>query len=249
MDAQRIPEPARKNALAKTDTVQQVATSLYLRRTFAGLARTEGIANDPSIQSAIRQSEEKILADAYLAKLDEKNKVSDAIIEKQAQAAYKADPKKFEAPEQVRARHILIKKDVESGKAKGEKLLSELKAGAKFEELAKQHSGDTGSASRGGDLGFFGKGQMVPAFEQAAFSLAKPGDTSGLVESPFGWHIIQLEQRRSAGPLPYDEIKDRLKAEISNRLINDARAKESQRLLEQVKMNRDAMESFSATFR
>jgi peptidyl-prolyl cis-trans isomerase D len=97
--------------------------------------------------------------------------------------------------EQVRARHILVsfRNDAEEAqaRAKAEDLLRQLRAGADFAALAREHSDDPGSAEQGGDLGFFGRGQMVPEFEDVAFTLDK-GATSDLVQSPFGYHIIQV---------------------------------------------------------
>ncbi|MHB2020675.1 MAG: peptidylprolyl isomerase [Candidatus Xenobia bacterium] len=90
----------------------------------------------------------------------------------------------FNSGEQVQCSHILIK-----DKARGEKLLTDLKGGASFEELAKQNS-ECPSKARGGDLGKFGKGQMVKEFETAAFGLAV-GEMSGLVQTKFGYHIIK----------------------------------------------------------
>jgi peptidyl-prolyl cis-trans isomerase C len=109
--------------------------------------------------------------------------------------------------EQVRASHILIKPDTSDpnadpnqakvkAKAKAEDLLKQIKDGADFAELAKTNSGDTYSAIQGGDLGFFGRSQMVPAFERAAFAL-KAGQVSDVVETPFGYHIIKVTDRKN----------------------------------------------------
>ncbi len=94
--------------------------------------------------------------------------------------------------EQVHARHILIRfgDDEAAARKKAENILKQIRAGADFAEMARKYSEDTGTASKGGDLGFFGRGQMVPEFENAAFSL-KPGEVSGIVRSQFGFHIIQ----------------------------------------------------------
>src|ERR1700752_4141742 len=96
---------------------------------------------------------------------------------------------------QSRGSHILVK-DEELAKRLREELRQDP---SKFEELAKQNSTDTATAARGGDLGFFGQGRMVPPFEQAAFALEKVGDMSEVVKSPFGYHIIKLTERKEGG--------------------------------------------------
>jgi parvulin-like peptidyl-prolyl isomerase len=112
--------------------------------------------------------------------------------------------------EQVHARHILIAVksadapteeglDKPQARAKAEEVLKRVKAGENFEALAKEYSTDPGSKESGGDLGWFGKGRMVPEFEKAAFAL-QPGQVSEIVESPFGFHIIKVEGRRNGDP-------------------------------------------------
>lgn len=129
---------------------------------------------------------------------------------------YSENKAKFEMPEQVRASHILIMPDPNAtdpnqakvkAKAKAEDLLKQIKGGADFAELAKTNSGDTYSAAKGGDLGFFGKGQMVPDFEKAAFAL-KPGQVSDVVESQYGYHIIKLTDHKDANTMPFEQAKD-----------------------------------------
>ena len=90
-----------------------------------------------------------------------------------------------------------------------ESVLKEVRAGADFAELAKKHSAD-GSAQQGGDLNFFTKGQMVPAFDQAAFAL-KPGQISDIVTTQFGYHIIKVTERRAPSTVKFEEVSDRIK--------------------------------------
>jgi peptidyl-prolyl cis-trans isomerase D len=118
-------------------------------------------------------------------------------------------------PEQRRAAHILIAvpaqasaADKEKARAKAEKVLQQVKQDpSKFAELAKKYSDDPGSASNGGDLGFFGRGMMVKPFEDAAYGL-KPGEISGLVQSDFGYHIIKLLAVKAAKIPPLDQVKN-----------------------------------------
>ena len=110
---------------------------------------------------------------------------------------------------EVHARHILVKT-----KEEATDIIEQLQNGASFEVTAKEKS--TGpSATSGGDLGFFGKGQMVPEFEKAAFSLRKGKFTDTPVKTQFGWHIIKLEDRRKSEPPSFDSIKQKLQTEIS----------------------------------
>jgi len=119
--------------------------------------------------------------------------------------------------EQVRARHILIAfkpdasfKEKSAARAKAEDLRKKIAAGADFAALAEKNSDDTASAREGGDLGYFGKGQMVESFEKAAFGLT-PGKISPVVESDFGYHIIKVEAKKDAGKLKYEDVKPDLK--------------------------------------
>lgn len=130
---------------------------------------------------------------------------------------YRRNLDRFEVPEQVRVAHILIRMAGDAGetlrqqkRAQAEKILAEARSGKDFAQLARQHSEDPGSAAKGGDLGFFRRGTMIASFEEAAFAL-KPGDISGIVESPFGLHIIKCEGRIEAAVRPLTEVADEVK--------------------------------------
>jgi|KBSMisStandDraft_5_1062788.scaffolds.fasta_scaffold00117_39 peptidyl-prolyl cis-trans isomerase D len=112
--------------------------------------------------------------------------------------AYNDNIEQYSTPEQVRASHILLKtegKDDAAVKAKVEDLLKQAKAGADFGELAKKYSEDEGTAKNGGDLDYFTRGKMVPEFDEVAFTL-QPGQISGVVKSPFGYHIIKVTDKK-----------------------------------------------------
>jgi peptidyl-prolyl cis-trans isomerase D len=130
--------------------------------------------------------------------------------------------------EQVRARHILVRvdetaseEDRNAARAEAEALLRRVQAGEDFAALAREHSDDEGSAVRGGDLGFFPRGRMVDAFEEAAFGLQDGQVTEELVQSQFGFHIIKREARRE-GDVPVEEAK----RELAEGLFRRARAGE-----------------------
>ena len=115
----------------------------------------------------------------------------------------------FDKPEQVKARHILV---ADAGTAKT--VLAKLKAGGSWDALAKQYSTDPSSKDKGGELGFFGRGQMVPQFQDAAFG-AKAGQTVGPVKSPFGYHIIQVEEKKPATKATLANTHDQIKTQLT----------------------------------
>jgi peptidyl-prolyl cis-trans isomerase C len=138
-----------------------------------------------------------------------------------AQDFYAKNPDKFKQPETVRASHILVKiekDDTEATKkekrAKIDGVLKRAKAGEDFAALARDNSAD-GSASQGGDLGFFPRGQMVPPFDQAAFAL-KPGEISDVVTTDFGYHIIKLTEKKDGSLVPLEQVKPRVIEFLTN---------------------------------
>ncbi len=167
---------------------------------------------------------------SYANSIPEKRKVKYAVIETGKAAAdvqvtpqdlrayYDQHRDQYRMPEQVKVSHILIKtplpgpdgkvdeKGVAEAQHRAEDLLKQLKSGAKLEDLAKKYSEDPGSAKQGGSLGWIGKGQTVPEFEKVAFSLPK-GETSGLVKSSYGFHIIRVDDKQEAHLKTLDEVK------------------------------------------
>jgi peptidyl-prolyl cis-trans isomerase D len=136
----------------------------------------------------------------------------------------------FRTPDRVRVRHILIKtqgKPKEEApilRAKAEQILTQLKAGGNFAELAKKYSEDPGSAEKGGELGWVTHGQMVPSFEKACFSL-KPGELSGIVDTEYGYHIVQVEEKQEAHTETFDEARPQLLLEDKKQIAADTMRK------------------------
>jgi peptidyl-prolyl cis-trans isomerase D len=123
---------------------------------------------------------------------------------------------RFTAPEEVRARHILIKlppaaddKARAAARTKAEDVLAKVKNGDDFAKLAQEVSEDQGTASKGGDLGLFSRGHMVPAFDAAAFAL-EPGAVSDVVETPFGFHVIKVDEKLPGGAKPLEAVRDEI---------------------------------------
>lgn len=149
------------------------------------------------------------------AKITESIALSDA----QVRQAYEQNKDHYRVPDRVKARHILLMTQGKPAseepklKAQAEDLLKQLKGGADFAELAKKYSDDPGSKEKGGDLGWFGKGQMVPEFEAATFAL-KPNEISGVVKTSYGFHIIQVLEKEQAHLKTFDEVKDQIATEL-----------------------------------
>jgi len=198
----------------------------YLRmKLLAAEGMKAGLDKDDDVQRQLELMRENLVANAQLTKLEKSIAVSDADLKK----AYEDNKKDYE---EVKASHILIafkgspaaQKDKpemteEQAKAKAEDIRAKIVAGADFAETAKKESDDTGSGSRGGDLGSFGRGQMVPEFEQAAFT-AKPGEVTPVVRTQFGYHIIKVISHdytpfeQVKGPIEKREHQRRLQAKL-----------------------------------
>ncbi len=155
-------------------------------------------------------------------KVEKSISVSDA----QLRAAYSANMDNYRTPERVHARHILIKtadkSDAEKKQllTKAQDVLKQVKGGGNFAEIAKKNSDDPGSAEKGGDLGWVVRGQMVPEFEKAVFTL-KPNEISDIVTTTYGYHIIQVLEREPARVKPFDEVKASLADDLRKQGLTD----------------------------
>ncbi len=137
------------------------------------------------------------------------------VTDEELQKYYDENKAQFETPEQVKASHILVET-----KAEADDLLAQIKGGADFAELAKAHSKDPGSGAQGGDLGFFGKGQMVAPFEEAAFAL-EIGEVSEVVESEHGFHIIKLTDKKAAATATFEEKKEEIRETVFQQKLGE----------------------------
>lgn len=165
------------------------------------------------------------------------------ITDKDTQEYYDSHSDLFRRPEQVRASHILIKVGPNPTKEKRQKALEKIKEiqekikkGKDFAELAQAFS-DAPSASRGGDLGYFSRGQMLRSFEEAAFTL-NIGQVSAPVETPFGYHLIKVTDKRPETKMPFAKIKDRLKAYLVDQKLREKVRSYAEKLKKQAKIER-----------
>lgn len=201
--------PAEYQSYAMGPGKKQFAEDYLRMKMLAQLGYKNGLENDPAVQQQLALMKDNLVANAQLGQIDKSVTLSDADLQK----IYEANKKDYE---QVKARHILIafkgspaaqqgKPELteEQAKAKAEAIKKQIEGGAKFEDLAKKESDDTGSGSNGGELGAFGHGQMVPEFEKAAFE-AKAGDIIGPVRTQYGYHIIKVD---SHDYTPFEGVK------------------------------------------
>jgi peptidyl-prolyl cis-trans isomerase C len=196
--------PYLKPMTATAEGRKEMIDSMIVRELVLQEAKKAGIDKSPEVADRLEDLKKRVIIEAYWKKkVEEQAKISDADLQK----FYDENKEKFRTGDQVKASHILLKTEKEA-----QDVLAQLKAGGKFEDLARKYSVDPAGA-KGGDLGWFGKGSMIPEFEKAAFAL-KEGETSGIVKSKFGYHIIKLTGKRAAGLLPLAEVKDQIKAAL-----------------------------------
>ncbi|MBK9243848.1 MAG: peptidylprolyl isomerase [Burkholderiales bacterium] len=245
-DVHRLPPPAQAQLLGRPPELARFSQNLLTRRELARRAEAQGLLNDPKVAAALRAAQERVLSEAALDRAAGEPP-DRATLERLARNQYDADPKKFDTPEQVRVRHVLISAKACEAEAKAREILAKAsQPGADFAALAKANSDDPGSASRGGDLGFVARGRMVPAFEAAAFALKQPGDLSDVVKTDFGFHVIRLEERKPAERKPFEAVRDDLVKSIAQ---SEERSRR-QVLLDQIggsiQFNREAIDAMVA---
>ncbi len=174
----------------------------------AMLARRRGLEDTPAVRQQIQQATDRVLEGALLG-MDAAPKVTEDAIKARYDQLY---AKRGET-EQVHARHILVATEAEANK-----IIAQLNQGADFATLAKQYSKDP-DAKRGGDLGFFGRNQVLPGFGEAAFAL-QPGQVADKpVHNEFGWHVVMVEERRMAPPPSLAEVHDALRQQLMQEAV------------------------------
>lgn len=186
----------------------QLLDQLIGRQALVIAARKAGLDKDPQVSHDMARAAEEALQTAYLRR-EIGPKITDAALH----ARYDQDIAGKPGEPEIHARHILVDNEDEA-----KAIIAQIKGGADFAAVAKEKSTDHGSAdSNGGDLGWFKKGEMVPEFADAAFSL-KPGQLDETpVKTQFGWHVIQVLETRTAPPPSFEEAQEGLR----NDLVND----------------------------
>lgn len=200
--AQTLPPEYREAGLANlySQLVDEVANS----RLAAEAGRSDGLDAEEDIAMAMKLAADRVLAEAYMT-----NKVSAEISDEAIQSAYDTFVADSASREQVTASHILVETE-DTARA----IIEQLNDGADFAELAREKS--TGpSGPNGGSLGAFGRGQMVPAFEAAAFSMPVGSYSADPVQTQFGWHVIQVTDKGVEPAPSLDQMREQITANLS----------------------------------
>ncbi|MGN6537328.1 MAG: peptidylprolyl isomerase [Mesorhizobium sp.] len=173
-------------------------------KVMAAKAVADGLDKDADFQRRAAFLQERALHGGIVEK-----EVVDKITDDEVRARYDKEIAAQPAVNEVHARHILVKT-----KEEADAIIKELDGGAKFEELANKHTTDPSGKTSGGDLGWFGPGQMVPEFEKAAMALEPGSYTKEPVQTQFGWHVIKVEDKRPKQPPAFEQVKDQIRSAV-----------------------------------
>jgi peptidyl-prolyl cis-trans isomerase C len=177
----------------------------------AKAAEDAKLASGPEFTRRLAYLRDKLLVDEYLDA-----QVKKAVTPEAARKLYEETSKEMKPEEEVRARHILVESEEDAKKA-----AARVKGGEDFAKVAAEISTDPGSKTDGGELGFFTKDRMVAPFAEAAFKM-KPNEISDPVKSQFGWHVIQVEEKRTKPVPSFDEMKEQVEQYLTRRAQQEA---------------------------
>ncbi|MBW8269185.1 peptidylprolyl isomerase [Caldovatus aquaticus] len=183
---------------------------LITQHALVAAARRAGLDRDPAVAARIRRAEERELQQALVGR-EIAGRLSEAALRERYQREIASRPPE----EEIRARHILVPSEEEARAA----LAEARRPGADFAEIARRRSTGPG-AQEGGDLGFFKRGDMIPEFAEAAFALRAGQVSETPVQSPFGWHVIKVEERRPAAPPSFEEARETLRQQMAEEEVS-----------------------------
>jgi peptidyl-prolyl cis-trans isomerase C len=187
---------------------QNVLRGVISERLIYQEALKAGIDKSDEVKKRLEALQKQVVMQTFM-----EQKAKTLVTDTQLKAAYNEKVAAMKGEEEVKARHILV-----TDEAEAKKIGEQIKKGNDFDKIAKEKSTDKASGVNGGDLGWFTKDRMVPEFADAAFKLKK-GEVSSPVKTAFGWHIIKMEDRRAVKALPFDEMKEALKGDVTNKAV------------------------------
>jgi peptidyl-prolyl cis-trans isomerase C len=189
--------------------IGELLDALINMRLLANAAEAAGIDEAPAVERRLAFERMRALRDVYL-----REEALKAVTEDFVQKQYDEEKAEFEPQDELRLHHILVETEDEA-----KEIIADLEAGGDFAAIAKEKSTDTGSGAGGGDLGFVPRGVTVPEFEEAAFALEVGEVTDQPVQSPFGWHVIRLEEKRESSPPEFAAEENRIRTELLRSFI------------------------------
>jgi peptidyl-prolyl cis-trans isomerase C len=213
-EMERLPAPSRAY-LQAPDRKKQFVENMILNELLYAEGQKQGYDKDEDIERQVNDLRRRLVVQRVVREFQKPPEITD----EQAKKYYDDNPNLYSST-QIRASHILVKDE-----AQAKEIRDQVKADpSKFAEIAKEKSTDKTSGAKGGDLGMFGQGRMVPEFERAAFAL-KPNEISDVVKTQYGYHIILVVERKEGERRPFDQVKEQIKATLRNKAIQEQQDK------------------------
>jgi peptidyl-prolyl cis-trans isomerase C len=203
--------PPQLQSMPMEQIYPQMIERMVDSKLVADEGRAQKIDQSAEYKERVARTDERILTDITL-----RSKIKPMVSDDKVRARYDSVVAKMKNEEEVRARHILVKTEAEA-----KAIIDQLNKGGDFAKIAGEKSTDKGSAANGGDLGFFNKGSMVPAFADAAFAMKKGEVSKAPVKTEFGFHVIKLEDRRTAPAPAFDKVKTQIEAQLADEMANE----------------------------
>jgi peptidyl-prolyl cis-trans isomerase C len=213
-EMERLPSPSRAY-LSAPDRKRQFVENLVLNDLLYAEGQKLGYDKDDDIDRQVNDLRRRLVVQRVVREFQKPPEITDA----DAQKYYDDNPNLYSTT-QIRASHILVKDEAAANEIR-EQLKSDPN---KFADIAKEKSTDKTSGAKGGDLGMFAQGRMVPEFERVAFGL-KVGEISDVVKTQYGYHIIIVTERKEGERRPFDQVKEQIKATLRNRAIQEQQEK------------------------
>lgn len=249
----RVPENGRDQFFREGNAINQLVESLLTIRILAAEAAETGLFDTELIEWQVAMHRERLMMEQYLDALVKSH--TDGINwEATAREAYLANPDAYGEPEQVTASHVLISTEDRSDDealARAKEVREKLVAGTDIKSLAEEYSDDPSAKTNLGVLGIITKGQTVPEFEKAVFSLSKPGEIAEPVKTQFGYHVILLEQYTPARQREFDDVKSEIIANLKQQIPSKIRQDKviEARSVKDVEIDKEQLDALLEKFR
>ena len=223
-DIMRIPLEHRAEVLASKTRIAQLLGNLLINKTLAAQARRAGIDREPAMDKQIEIAADKLLAQEQISRVIKEVKIPS--FDARARELYQVEIEKYTVPTKVRVSHILVdtkNRTPEEALQRIKQVREQAVGGKKFEELALEYSDDPSVKANKGDLGFFEEGKMVKPFSDTAFAMSALGDISEPVKTIFGFHIIQLHEKKPKLVRSFDEVNEKILQGEREKYLNEYR--------------------------